>query len=79
MSSSAIGCVGVDTQLGVTITGSRRTRPRIVSKAALPLPTIIAARSVVTGTPAEASRSPVSRRLRRCGDASGSSAPRPPR
>jgi 2-keto-4-pentenoate hydratase/2-oxohepta-3-ene-1,7-dioic acid hydratase in catechol pathway len=50
-----------------------------VSKAALPLPTIIAARSVVTGTPCDASRSPVSRRLRRCAEASGSSAPSPPR
>src|SRR4051795_6258554 len=49
------------------MTGSRLTRPRIVSKAALPLPTIMAARRVVTGTPAEASRSPVSRRLRRGG------------
>src|SRR6476659_187512 len=64
MSSSAIGCVGEETQLGVTITGSRLTRPRIVSKAALPLPTIMAARRVVTGTPAEARRSPASRRRR---------------
>ena len=45
---------GVDTQLGVIIAGRRSTRATIVSNAALPSPTIIAARSVVTGTaPAE--------------------------
>ncbi len=54
MSSSAIGCVGVDTQLGVIITGNLFTRLRIVSNAALPLPMTIAARSVVTGTPSVA-------------------------
>src|SRR4029079_19524289 len=57
MSSSAIGWVGVETQLGVIITGSRFTRPRIVSNAALSLPITMAARSVVTGTPSAASRS----------------------
>ena len=65
MSSRAIGCVGVETQLGVIITGSRLTSARIVSNAALPLPITIAARKVVTGTPCRARLSPVSRRLRR--------------
>ena len=40
MSSRAIGCVGVETHRGATITGSRSTRATIVSKAALPRPTI---------------------------------------
>jgi len=40
----------------VIITGSLFTKPRIVSNAALPFPITIAARSVVTGTPSEASR-----------------------
>ena len=79
MSSSAIGWVGVDTQLGVSIAGSRSTSATIVSNAVLPLPTTIAARRVVTGTPSDASAIPVSRRLRKCGDASFPSAPRPPR
>jgi len=56
MSWSAIGCVSVETQLGVIIMGSLFTRPRIVPKAALPFPITMAARSVVTGTPSEASR-----------------------
>ncbi len=78
-SSRAIGWVRVETQRGVTIAGRRLTRATIVSNAALPRPTTIAARRVVTGTEVEASRFPVSRRLRRWGDRSGESSPSPPR
>ena len=46
---------------------------------ALPGPTTIAARSVVSGTEVEPSRRAVSRRLRRCGERSFESSPRPPR
>ena len=48
----------VETQRGVTIAGRRSTRATIVSNAALPRPTTIAARNVVTGTDVEARRSP---------------------
>ena len=78
-SSSAIGWVGVETQRGQTIAGRRSTSARMVSKAALPAPTTMAARSVVTGVLPEASASPVSMRLRRCGERSGASSPSPPR
>ncbi len=78
MSASAIGCVSVDTQRGITIPGSRSTSARIVSNAALPAPTIIAARSVVTGTDPDLSARAVSRLLWRCSERSASS-PRPPR
>ena len=79
MSASAIGCVSVETQRGMTMPGSRSTSARIVSKAALPAPTTMAARSVVTGTEPPASASAVSRRLRRCSERSAESSPSPPR
>ena len=64
-SSSAIGCVGVETQRGQIMAGSRSTSATIVSKAALPRPITMPARNVVTGTRPALRRSPVSRRLRR--------------
>ena len=70
---------GVETQRGQTIAGSRSTSARIVSKAALPAPTTIPARSVVTGTGPAESRSAVSARLRRCADSASDVAPSPPR
>ena len=59
--------------------GRRSTSATIVSKPALPGPTTIAARRVVTGTEPAASCFAVSRRLRRCGERSGESSPSPPR
>ena len=79
MSSRAIGCVGVESQRGATITGSRSTRATIVSNAALPRPTMTAARSVVTGTAPDASTAAVSIRLRRWAESWGWSSPSPPR
>ena len=79
MSAIAIGWVGVDTHRGQTITGSRSTSARIVSNAALPAPTTIAARIEVTGTGPSASTRSVSSRERRCSDSSGASSPSPPR
>ncbi len=58
MSASAIGCVCDVTQRGVTIPGSRSTSARIVSNAALPAPTTIAALRVVTGHAARRERVP---------------------
>jgi hypothetical protein len=78
-SVSAIGWVGIETHFGAIITGNRSTRATIVSKPALPLPTTIGARSVVTGTAPCSSVAAVSARLRRCGERSGRSSPRPPR
>ena len=60
MSRSAIGCVGTPTQRGQIIAGRRSTSATTVSNAALPGPTTIAARSVVTGTAPVSSRRPVS-------------------
>jgi len=79
MSWSAIGCVGVDTQRGHTMPGSRSTSATIVSKTALPAATTIAARSVVTGTLPEERMSAVSARLRRCGESSSRWSESPPR
>ena len=73
-SATAIGWVATETQRGQIITGSRSTSARIVSNAALPAPTIIAARSVVTGTGPAFRIAAVSALLRRCGERS--SAPR---
>ena len=56
------------TQRGVIMTGRCRTRSRITSKAAEPGPTMMPARISVTGTGCERSRSPVSRRERRCSE-----------
>ena len=79
MSASAIGCVGVETHRGQIIPGRRSTSATMVSKAALPAPITIAARKVVTGTAPDARMSAVSAPLRRCGERSGDSSPRPPR
>ena len=62
------------------MTAARSTRPRIVSKPALPLPMIMAARAESSpGRRRRPAAVRVPRRLRRCGDALGPSAPSPPR
>src|SRR4029453_3809282 len=58
--------------------GSRSTRATIVSKAALPEPITMAARSTVSGTAPDASRRPVSIPLRRWGERPGPAARPPP-
>ena len=78
-SGSAIGCVRVRTQLGVTITGRCATSCRVISQEMPPCPTTTAARSTVTGTPPSARRFSTSRRERRCADSSLPSSPSPPR
>ena len=78
-SATAIGWVATETQRGQIITGSRSTSARIVSNAALPAPTIIAARSVVTGTGPAFRIAAVSALLRRCGERTSAPSPSPPR
>ena len=86
-SATAIGCVLVRTHRGVIIAGRCSTSCRVISQEIPPCPTMIPARSVVTGTPDRASKPPPDvdfasvptgrhrlrpvRRDRRCG-------PRPP-
>ncbi len=77
-SSIAIGWVRVPTQRGVTMTGRRSTRARIISKDVLPEPMTIDARSSRVGTPEPARTRPTSWRLDRWPDRS-SSWPSPPR
>ena len=76
---TAIGWHGVFTHFGVIMTGNRWTRYRRISKEAEPEPMIIAARSTVTGTPAEASAPSTSRREDRCLLRCEPVSPRPPR
>lgn len=81
-SRTAIGWIRVETQLGVTMTGSRSVRYRSISKDAEPEPMMTAARSTVTGTPASSRMRATSARERRCGESSRSGTPsgvRPPR
>ena len=78
-SSTAIGWVGVETQRGTTMAGRFLTSWRVSSQEIPPAPTMMPARSAVTGTPVEPSSSSTSRRERRWGDSSPSSAPSPPR
>ncbi len=75
----AIGWVRVATQRGTTIAGRFFTSCRVISQEMPPAPTTIAARSTVTGTPPSASLPSTSRRERRWGERSSSSAPSPPR
>ncbi|MGB2906106.1 MAG: hypothetical protein WBB73_03335 [Candidatus Aminicenantaceae bacterium] len=79
-SSIPMGWVLVDTQRGVIMMGSFRTKFLMISKLALPVPMITAARShIVWICPGFWLRiSPVSIRLRRCGLAV-SLEPSPPR
>ena len=64
----AIGCVRIETQRGVIITGNRSTRARMISNEALPEPMTIDVRNSITGIPDARSISPTSWRLRRCGE-----------
>ena len=75
----AMGWMRWYTQRGQTMTGSRSTSHRIISKEMLPLPTTTAARNSVTGTPALRSASPVSWRDLRWSDSLAKASPRPPR
>ena len=76
----AMGCTGVWTQRGVSITGRRSTRYRRISKAAPPEPRIMAARKKVVGTVPDWRIRATSKRERRCSLRLGSSAPpNPPR
>ncbi len=72
-----MGWVGVRTQDGQIMTGSRSTRTRINSNERLPAPSTMPLRISTTGTADARSTSPVSCRLRRCRE-SPASAPRPP-
>ena len=77
----AIGCACTVTQRGVTMTGSRCTRARIISKERLPAPMTIEARNSTVGMPEARRISPTRSRLRMWADA-GSAVPavtRPPR
>ena len=56
----AIGCAGIETQRGATITGKRSTRARIISKDRLPDPITTEARNSMTDTPEQRSISPTS-------------------
>jgi hypothetical protein len=78
-SATAIGWVRVRTHRGVTIAGRCSTSCRVISQEIPPWPTMIPARSVVTGTPPPVSSFSTSRRLRRCADSASASSPRPPR
>ena len=60
-----VGCAGVATHFGQTISGSRSTSDRINSKERLPEPMMIEARNSITCTPEARSTSPVSCRLRK--------------
>ena len=72
-----MGCVGVRTQAGQIMIGSRSTSARISSNDRLPLPITMPLRSSTTGTPDARSTTPVSCRLRRCRERPAS-APSPP-
>ena len=75
------GCASTDTQRGVTMTGSRCTRARIISKERLPAPMTIEARNSTVGMPEARRISPTRSRLRMWAEA-GSAVPavtRPPR
>ena len=75
----AIGCVGVASQAGQIITGSRSTSVRTRSNEKLPAPMTIDARNSITSSPADRRIAPTSCRLRRWADSVSSSAPSPPR
>ncbi|NCY01358.1 MAG: hypothetical protein EBX36_00185 [Planctomycetia bacterium] len=75
----AIGWVGVASQAGQIITGSRSTSVRTRSKEKLPAPITIEARNSTTSSPVDRRIAPTSWRLRRWADRRSSSAPRPPR
>ena len=79
-SSMAIGCVGVSTQRGQIITGSRSTSAWIIWNDRLPAPMTIEARNSMTGTPLARRTSPgfgAAPQMRR--RATPASSARPPR
>ena len=61
------------------MTGSRSTSAWIISNDRLPAPMTIEARNSMTGTPLARRISPVSARLRRCGDSEPDASVSPPR
>src|SRR3954447_17901537 len=75
-----MGCVGVVSQRGQSMTGSRSVSAFTRSKDRLPVPITRDARNSTVSTPESRRIWPTSWRLRRCGDSFGSaSSPRPPR
>ncbi len=77
-SSMPMGCVGVSTHFGQTITGRRSTRARTISNDRLPDPMITDERNSITGTVPDRRMRPTSWRLSRWVDMCGPlpSAPR---
>ena len=75
----AMGWTRWKTQRGQIMIGNRSVRQRTISNESEPAPTMMAARSSVTGTAPALSRSPVACREARCSERRARASPRPPR